>query len=130
MCKPPGTLHLKKFGPGKLWVENVPAQNICIDKLLFFRPPPPPHPDPKWTNNLGPISSTFHVERPETLTEWKFENVTELRTYGRSDMGRDARVFKNKLIVFSVFSHILQSLSSSVLLFITLLHYLSVFSLS
>ena len=28
-----GTLSLKKFGPGKLWVEKVWAQNISIDFL-------------------------------------------------------------------------------------------------
>ena len=26
----PGTLGLKKFGPGKIWVENVRTQNTCI----------------------------------------------------------------------------------------------------
>ena len=30
MRKPPGTLGLKKFGPGKFWVENVWTQNTCI----------------------------------------------------------------------------------------------------
>ena len=33
MRKPPGTLSLKKFGPNKLWVENVWAQNILINFL-------------------------------------------------------------------------------------------------
>ena len=28
MRKPPGTLGLKKFGPGKLWVKKVWAQNV------------------------------------------------------------------------------------------------------
>ena len=28
MHKPPGTLGLKKFGPGKFWVKKVLAQNI------------------------------------------------------------------------------------------------------
>ena len=28
MRKPPGTLRLKKFGPGKFWVEKVWAQHI------------------------------------------------------------------------------------------------------
>ena len=44
MRKPPGTLDLKKFGPGKLWVEKVWAQNVFINflaeldhsKKLFF----------------------------------------------------------------------------------------------
>ena len=30
----PGTLGLKKFGPGKIWVENVSTQNTCI--LAFW----------------------------------------------------------------------------------------------
>ena len=30
MRKPPGTLGLKNFGPGKIWVENVWTQNTCI----------------------------------------------------------------------------------------------------
>ena len=32
-CKWPGTLGLKKFGPGKLQVKKVWAQNISIDFL-------------------------------------------------------------------------------------------------
>ena len=32
-------------------------------------------------NNWGPLSSIFHVGRPETLTEWKFESVA----YGLTD---------------------------------------------
>ena len=34
MRKPPGTLGLKKFGPGKIWVENVSTQNTCILAFL------------------------------------------------------------------------------------------------
>ena len=34
MCKPPGTLRLKIFGPGKIWVENVSTQNTCILAFL------------------------------------------------------------------------------------------------
>ena len=34
MRKPPGTLGLKKFGPGKIWVENVLTQNTCILAFL------------------------------------------------------------------------------------------------
>ena len=30
MRKPPGMLGLKKFGPGKIWVESVWTQNTCI----------------------------------------------------------------------------------------------------
>ena len=45
MRKPPGTLGLKKFGPGKLLVEKVWAKNIVMDflteldhskKILFY----------------------------------------------------------------------------------------------
>ena len=28
-------------------------------------------------NNLGALSSTFHVEQPETLIEWKFKSITD-----------------------------------------------------
>ena len=41
-----------------------------------------------WKNNWGPLSSTFRVGRPETLTDWKSESVTDLPTDGRTDMGR------------------------------------------
>ena len=34
MGKPPGTLGLKKFGPGKIWVNNVWTQNTCILAFL------------------------------------------------------------------------------------------------
>ena len=34
MRKPPGMLGLKKFGPGKIWVENVWIQNTCILAFL------------------------------------------------------------------------------------------------
>ena len=34
MRKPPGTLGLKKFGPGKIWAENVSTQNTCILAFL------------------------------------------------------------------------------------------------
>ena len=30
MREPLGTLGLKKFGPGKLWIEKVWAQNILL----------------------------------------------------------------------------------------------------
>ena len=39
-------------------------------------------------NNWGPLSSTFHVGRPETLTDWKSESVTDGRTNLQTDMGR------------------------------------------
>ena len=34
MHKPPGTLGLKKFRPGKNWVENVWTQSTCILAIL------------------------------------------------------------------------------------------------
>ena len=33
MPKLPGSLGLKKFVPGKIWVENVLTQNTCIHAL-------------------------------------------------------------------------------------------------
>ena len=37
-------------------------------------------------NNWGPLSSTFHVEQPETLIEWKFKSMTFKPTDGRTDL--------------------------------------------
>ena len=34
MRKLPGSLGLKKFGPGKIWVKNVWTQNTCILAFL------------------------------------------------------------------------------------------------
>ena len=34
MRKPPGTLSLKKLGPGKIYVANVWTQNTCILAFL------------------------------------------------------------------------------------------------
>ena len=34
MRKPPGTLGLKKFGPGKIWVNKNSTQNTCILAFL------------------------------------------------------------------------------------------------
>ena len=47
-------------------------------------------------NNWGPLSSTFHVGRPETLIEWKFESITYQRTNRLTWVGaRDACASKN-----------------------------------
>ena len=37
MRKPPGTLSLKKFGLGNLWVEKVWTQNTCILATHFWK---------------------------------------------------------------------------------------------
>ena len=39
MCKPSGTLGLKKLGPGKFWVKNIWAQNIekVEEKLIKLK---------------------------------------------------------------------------------------------
>ena len=104
----------KKFWSGKFWVEKVWTQNILIDLLakldnskIFFGLTPLPtseqfffrktYPNPKLKNNWGPLSSTFHVGRPETLTEWKFESIMDLRTdlHLRWVGARDTCVSKN-----------------------------------
>ena len=36
------------------------------------------HVDLKLKNNWGLLSSTFHVEQPETLIEWKFKSMTRM----------------------------------------------------
>ena len=43
------------------------------------------NPDPQLKSNWGQLSSTFHVEQPETQIEWKFESMTYQRTDGRTD---------------------------------------------
>ena len=50
-------------------------------------------------NNWGPLSSTFHVGRPETLTDWKSESVTNGRTDGHLTWvgARDACASKNTI---------------------------------
>ena len=62
----------KFWGKRNIWVKNIQTQN--------------------WQNNWGHLFSTFHVGRPETLTHWKSESVTDGptdgRTYGQTDMGR------------------------------------------
>ena len=45
------------------------------------------YPVPKLTNNWDPLSSTFDVEQPETLIEWKFESITDGGGYLRTDGG-------------------------------------------
>jgi hypothetical protein len=46
-------------------------------------------------NNWGPLSSTFHVEQPVTMIEWKFESITDQRTNRLTWVGaRDTCVSK------------------------------------
>ena len=46
--------------------------------------------------NLGPLFSTFYVEQPETLIEWKFESITDGPTDGLTWVGaRDTCLSKN-----------------------------------
>ena len=86
------------------WVNL--RKDIFVSSKNFFWCPYPPHPPlpdqfqeilprypyPKLKNSWGRLSSTFHVERPETLIEWKFESITDQRTNGRTNgqtyMGR------------------------------------------
>ena len=56
---------------------NHPTKNEQIGQLFNFRKS---YTDPKSKNDLGPISSTFHVGRPEMLTEWKSESMTDQPT--------------------------------------------------
>merc|ERR1712181_88835 len=75
------------------WVEKVSGSKKFFWVKNTQHPPPPPptnfgksYPDPKLKNNWGPLSSTFYVERPETLIEWKFESITNGPTDGRTDI--------------------------------------------
>ena len=52
-------------------------------------------------NNWGLLSSTFHIEQSETLMEWKFESMTDLRTYIHGWVGaRDACASKHRTFIF------------------------------
>ena len=96
---------MKKFGLGKLWVKKVFGKytfkkytfrkytfgkytfgKYTFKKYTFGKYKS--YPDPKLKNNWGPLSSNFHVGRPETLADWKSESVTNGRTDGQTDMGR------------------------------------------
>ena len=45
---------------------------------------------PKLKNKRSPLSSTSHLEQPETLIKWKFESITngptDQRTNGPTDL--------------------------------------------
>ena len=83
------------FGQKSFWFKKVFRFKIFFGSKKFVDPK---RPDPKLKkkNYWGPLSSTFHVGRPETLTEWKSESVT----YGPTDRltwvgARDTCVSKN-----------------------------------
>ena len=71
--------------------ENTLSKNTLLKNTLSkntlsnFRKS---YPDPNLKNKWGPLSSNFHVGRPETLADWKSESVTNGRTDGQTDMGR------------------------------------------
>ena len=70
--------------------ENTLSENTLSEKKTFgkynFGKIQPRYQDPKLKNNLGPLSSTFHIEQPETLIEWKLESITYGPTDGQTDM--------------------------------------------
>ena len=54
--------------------ENTLSENTLSENTLSsFRKC---YSYPKLKNNWGPLSSTFHVEQPEPLIEWKIESMT------------------------------------------------------
>ena len=69
--------------------ENTLSENTLSENTLSnFRKS---YPDPKLKNMWGPLSSTFHVEQPVTMIEWKFESITDQRTNRLTWVGaRDA----------------------------------------
>ena len=97
MCEPISCEHLRQTSSQKLQVAKVWAQNIFIHFLAdFFQKKTLMQPilgnpcqNPKLKNNWGPLSSTFHVEQPETLIEWQFKSMTYGRTDGPTDGGTD-----------------------------------------
>merc|ERR1712192_360299 len=93
----------KVLGSKSFWVKKsffssqksfLGRKSFRVKKVFLGQkhPAPPPtnfgksYPDPKLKNNWGPLSSTFHVERRETLIEWKFESITNGPTDQRTDI--------------------------------------------
>ena len=65
-------IHFQKIHFRKIHFRKIHFRNILFRKIH--------------KNNWGPLSSTFHVERPGTQTDWKSESITYLRTDGRTDI--------------------------------------------
>ena len=70
-------------------------------------PPPPDQfqeilPKPKIEKQLGSVFFNFYVGRPETLTEWKSESITDQRTDGHLTWvgARDTCVSKKRISIF------------------------------
>ena len=99
--KSPGTLVLKKFGPGKLWVEKVWVQNMFIDFLaeigFLFYPP---------NKNLKAVAHSFwkicdvvhgrSVTVQRRQTQWKYGCVRTTDTNWLTGVtARDAYASKN-----------------------------------
>ena len=79
-------IHLKKYTFGKYTLGKYTFGKYTFEKYTFrkytfgkntFKKS---YPDPKLKNRWGPLSSNFHVGRPETLAGWKSESITYLRT--------------------------------------------------
>ena len=76
----------KKYTFRKHTLEKYTFEKYTFEKYTFGKYKS--YPDPKLKNNWGPLSSTFHVGQPETLTDWKSESVTDQPTDGQTYMGR------------------------------------------
>ena len=76
------------MGQKSFWVKKV----FGSKKFLGQK-----HPDPKLKTSWGHLSSTFHIGRPETLTDRESESVTDGRTDRLTWVGaRDACASKKE----------------------------------
>ena len=75
-------IHFRKIHFRKIHFLKIHFQKIHFRKIHFKKNTLGGARDACASNdNWGPLSSTFHVERPETLVEWKFESMTIGWTY-------------------------------------------------
>ena len=80
-------IHFSKIHFRKIHFCKIHFQKIHFRKIHFWK---------IHKNNWGPLSSTFHIGRPETLADWKSKSVTNQPTDRLTWVGaRDTCVSKN-----------------------------------
>merc|ERR1712181_175309 len=65
----------------KIHFQKIHFQKIHFWKIHFWKI----HIRKIHKNNWGPLSSTFHVGRPEMVADWKSESITNQPTTLRTD---------------------------------------------
>jgi len=87
-----GEYTFRKYTFGKYTFRKYTFRKYTFRKYTFgkytFGKIQPRYQDPKLKNYLGLLSSTFHIEQPETLIEWKLESITYGPTDRQTDMAR------------------------------------------